>query len=77
MTGAAASRSTRCWIGRADPEITAVIRRDTARFVEALRGMFEQVQRDGEIDRDRDPVEPARFVHSTTPPATPGCSRSP
>ncbi|GLY67694.1 TetR/AcrR family transcriptional regulator [Amycolatopsis taiwanensis] len=51
--------------GRTDPEIAAVIRRDSARFVDDLRALFEQAQRDGEIDRNRDPVALARFLHST------------
>lgn len=51
--------------GQADPEIAAIIKRDTARFVDQLRAVFEQGQRDGEIERGRDPVALARFVHTT------------
>jgi TetR/AcrR family transcriptional regulator, transcriptional repressor for nem operon len=51
--------------GQRDPEIAAVIRRDTARFVEDLRVVFEQAQRDGEIECGRDPAALARYVHST------------
>jgi TetR/AcrR family transcriptional regulator, transcriptional repressor for nem operon len=52
-------------LGRREPEITAELARDIARFVDDLKAVLDQGRRDGEIDRDKDTQALAQFLHAT------------
>ncbi|MEU3270428.1 TetR/AcrR family transcriptional regulator [Saccharomonospora sp. NPDC006951] len=52
-------------IGKRDEEVATQLREDLSRFVADLAEAIARAQRDGEIDKDKDPLALARFVHST------------